>query len=366
MPDTTAPALKDIFDRARLRHIAAQVAAVYPRFDDKRFLSLALAGLDELSLMQRLRRTSECLHATLPGDYRKAIAILRELAPRINNSFVTLVLPDYVGLYGRDDFDASMEALKFFTAFGTSEFAVREFIRQDPQRTLAVMKTWAEDESEHVRRLASEGSRPRLPWSFRLDALMAEPELAAPILDALKADSSPYVRKSVANHLNDITKLHPEWVLRRLKSWPLQDPHTAWIARHALRTLIKRGDKQALGVIGAGKKAAVDISGFSVSPKKLTLGERLNLSFTLRSTSRQSQRLVVDYAVHYVKKAGHSSAKVFKLKELDLGAGESVQLSRSQVVRDFTTRVHHAGRHEVDIVVNGERLASGFFELLKP
>jgi 3-methyladenine DNA glycosylase AlkC len=366
MSDTAAPALKNMFDPARYRHIAAEMAAVYPRFDSKQFLKLALAGLDELSLMQRLRRTSECLHATLPADYPKAIAILHKLAPRINSGFVTLVLPDYVGLYGRDDFDTSMEALKFFTAFGSSEFAIREFIRQDPARTLAVMKRWAKDGSEHVRRLASEGSRPRLPWSFRLDALMAEPELAAPILDTLKADSSLYVRKSVANHLNDITKLHPGWVLKRLKSWPLENAHTAWIARHALRTLIKQGDKEALGVIGAGKKAAVSISGFTVNPKKLTLGERLTLSFTLQSTSRQSQRLVVDYAIHYVKKAGSSSAKVFKLKELTLAAGDSVQLSRSQVVRDFTTRVHHAGRHEVDIMVNGERLVSGFFELLKP
>lgn len=366
MPDTAAPALKNIFDPARYRHIAAETAAVYPRFDGKQFLKLALPGLDALSLMQRLRRTSECLHATLPADYRKSIAILRKLAPRINSGFVTLVLPDYVGLYGREDFDTSMEALKFFTAFGSSEYAIREFIRQDPERTLAVMKTWAKDESEHVRRLASEGSRPRLPWSFRLDTLMADPELAAPILETLKADGSLYVRKSVANHLNDITKLHPAWVLECLKSWPLENPHTAWIARHALRTLIKQGDKRALGVIGAGKKAAVSISDFSVSPKKLSLGERLELSFTLQSTSRQSQRLVVDYAIHYVKKAGSSSAKVFKLKELDLAAGQSLQLSRSQVVRDFTTRVHHAGRHEVDIMVNGERLAGGFFELLKP
>lgn len=365
MSTEAAPALKNIFDKARYHHIAAETAVVYPRFDGKKFLALALPGLDDLSLMQRLRRTSECLHATLPDDYRKTIAILRKLAPRINSGFVTLVLPDYVGLYGRDDFDTSMEALKFFTAFGSSEFAIREFIRQDPARTLAVMKAWAKDESEHVRRLASEGSRPRLPWSFRLDALMADPELAAPILDALKADGSLYVRKSVANHLNDVTKLHPDWVLGRLKIWPLDNPHTAWIARHALRTLIKQGDRQALGVIGAGRKADVCITGLSVSPKKLTLGERMALSFTLQSTSRQSQRLVVDYAVHYVKKSGSSSAKVFKLKELTLAAGESVQLSRSQVVRDFTTRVHHAGRHAVDIMVNGECLASGHFDLVK-
>ena len=365
MSTEAAPALKNICDKVRYRHIAAETTAVYPRFDGKKFLALALPGLDELSLMQRLRRTSECLHATLPDDYPKAIAILRKLAPRINSGFVTLVLPDYVGLYGRDDFDTSMEALKFFTAFGSSEYAIREFIRQDPARTLAVMKAWARDESEHVRRLASEGSRPRLPWSFRLDALMADPELAAPILESLKADSSLYVRKSVANHLNDITKLHPDWVLGRLKGWPLDNPHTAWIARHALRTLIKQGDRQALGVIGAGKKPAVGITGLSITPKKLTLGERMALSFTLQSTSRQSQRLVVDYAVHYVKKSGNSSAKVFKLKELTLAAGQSVQLSRSQVVRDFTTRVHHAGRHAVDIMVNGERLASGHFDLLK-
>lgn len=360
---TAAPALKEIFNAARMRHVAAEVGAVYPDFDQKKFLKLALAELDALSLMQRLRRTSESLHATLPANYNKAIAILRKLAPRINSGFVTLVLPDYVGLYGLDDFDTSMEALKFFTAFGSSEFAIREFLRRDPERTLAVMKTWASDESEHVRRLASEGSRPRLPWSFRLDALMADPGLAAPILEKLRADDSLYVRKSVANHLNDITKLHPEWVMSRLEAWPLDKPQTAWIARHALRTLIKQGDRRALAVIGAGKKAAVTIDGLKVSPATLALGDRLDISFSLTSSARASQRLVVDYAIHYVKKSGASSAKVFKLKELTLAAGETITLKRSQVIRDFTTRVHHAGHHAVDVMVNGEKLASGGFDL---
>jgi 3-methyladenine DNA glycosylase AlkC len=224
------------------------------------------------------------------------------------------VLPDYVGLYGKDDFDTSMEALKIFTAFGSSEFAVREFLRADPRRTLAVMQAWSLDESEHVRRLASEGSRPRLPWSFRLDALMADPELAAPILDNLKADPSLHVRKSVANHLNDISKLHPAWVMERLEGWPLDNPNTAWITRHALRTLIKRGDRRALAVIGAGEKPKLLLHDLKVSPKKLRLGERMSLSFGLKSTARKSQRLVVDYTVHYVKKSGASSAKVFNLE----------------------------------------------------
>jgi 3-methyladenine DNA glycosylase AlkC len=363
----TAPALKDIFDARRLRHIARETAAVYPAFDEQAFLTLALKDLGDLSLMQRLRRVSDSLQATLPADYRAALAVLRQLAPRIDHGFVTLVLSDFVGQHGADDFDASMEALKFFTGFGSAEFAVREFIRREPDRTLAVMAGWARDGSEHVRRLASEGTRPRLPWSFRLDALMADPELAAPILDALKADSSLYVRKSVANHLNDITKLHPEWVLAKLATWPLDQPHTAWIARHALRTLIKQGDRRALAVIGAGEPPAARIAGFEVRPARITLGERMAFCFYLVSTARagtKPQRLVVDYAVHYVKKSGNASPKVFKLKELTLAPGESVALAKSQVVRDFTTRTHHPGRHAIDVMVNGEVLASGHFTLV--
>ena len=174
-----APALKEILNAERFRHVAKEAAAVYPRFASAAFLAHALPGLDDLTLMQRLRRMTESLHGALPADYKKATSILRQLAPRIDHGFVTLVLPDYVGRYGQEDFDTSMEALKFFTAFGSSEFAVREFLRREPARTLAVMKTWSLDSSEHVRRLASEGSRPRLPWSFRLDALMADPNLAA-------------------------------------------------------------------------------------------------------------------------------------------------------------------------------------------
>ncbi|RZJ16018.1 MAG: DNA alkylation repair protein [Haliea sp.] len=363
--EAAAPALKDIFNAERFRHVAAETRAVYPRFDGAEFLSLTLPRLDALSLMQRLRLMAQSLHATLPADYGKSVAILRKLAPRINSGFVTLALPDFVSLYGQKDFDTSMDALKFFTAFGSSEFAIRTFLRNDPARTLAVMTTWALDDSEHVRRLASEGSRPRLPWSFRLDALMADPELAAPILERLHSDSSLYVRKSVANHLNDVTKLHPAWVMDRLDSWPLDNTHTAWIARHALRTLIKKGDRRALTVIGAGKKPQVKLTGFTVDPERVQLGERIKLSFSLQSTARAAQKLVIDYTIHYVKKSGLLSPKVFKLKEVNLAAGDSIALSRSQVIRDFSTRVHHAGRHDVDIMVNGEKLATAFFDLLR-
>jgi 3-methyladenine DNA glycosylase AlkC len=358
-----SPALKEIFNRERLRHIAEQTAAVYPAFDREAFMACASKDLDGLSLLQRLNRVSRCLHAGLPDDYPAALDILYQLAPRLNSGFVTLILPEYVALYGQHDFQRSMQALKFFTPFGSSEFAVRHYLRNDLQQALAVMHEWSLDEDPHVRRLASEGCRPRLPWSFRLEKLVADPSPALEILDNLKADDSLYVRKSVANHLNDITKDHPDWALDQIEAWPLDNPHTAWIARHALRSLIKKGDARALTVMGAGAPAQVRIDGLGVTPEAIRLGERIRLAFTLTSTARTAQRLIIDYAIHYVKKSGGTSAKVFKLKTLELGAGESVTLAREQQIRNFTTRVHYAGRHEVEVLINGQCLGRCGFDL---
>ncbi|MDR0352907.1 MAG: DNA alkylation repair protein [Opitutaceae bacterium] len=368
-PGSTAnSALKDtLFDAGRFRLVAREAARLAPRFDAEKFLALSLDGLDRLSLMQRLRRMTEALHATLPQDFRKALGLLKKLAPRLGPGFAALAWPDFVAHHGhgRGDFEVSMEALKFFTPFGSSEFAVREFLRRDLRRTLAVMETWSRDEDEAVRRLASEGCRPRLPWAFRLDALVADPSPVAPILENLRSDPSLYVRKSVGNHLNDITKDHPEWVLRRVAGWPLENPHTAWIVRRALRTLIKRGDRRALAVVGAGEKPRVRISSFRVEPPAVRLGGRVAFSFRLESTARRAQRLVVDYAVHYVKKHGGTSAKVFKLREFTLAAGAAAEIAKSQRIQDFTTRTHHPGRHVIDVLVNGERLGGGWFDLLR-
>jgi 3-methyladenine DNA glycosylase AlkC len=362
-PEIQSTALKEIFDAARLRAIAEATAAVYPAFNAARFLDLALRDIDALALMARLRRTTESLRATLPDDYPAALAVLERLAPRIGHSFVSLILPDYVALYGLDDPARSLDALRFFTTFGSSEFAIRHFLRRDLPGTLAIMEGWSRDENEHVRRLASEGSRPRLPWSFRLDALIADPAPTAPILDNLRADPSLYVRKSVANHLNDITKDYPAWVLDRLAGWPLDDAHTAWIAKRALRTLIKRGDHRALALIGAGERPAVRVHDFAVIPTTLTLGARIALACRVESVATAPQRLVIDYIVHYVKKSGATSAKVFKWRELTLAPGETVALTRSQQIRDFSTRTHHPGRHLIELAINGERLAETAFVL---
>jgi 3-methyladenine DNA glycosylase AlkC len=364
MADQPSAALKEIFNTERLQHIAGEMTAVYPPFEAERFLKLAQSGLADLSVMQRMARVSECLHAVLPLDYEASLQVLRALAPRLNSGFVSMCLPHYVANYGAHAFDVSMDALKYFTAFGSSEFAIRHFLRSELDRSLKLMHAWSLDDDEHVRRLASEGCRPRLPWSFRLEPVQADPRLAAGILDNLKADSSLYVRKSVANHLNDITKDHPEWVLDLIEGWSLDNRHTAWIARHALRSLIKQGNQRALAIIGAGGKPEVEIVGVKVEPPVIGLGEKITLSFAVKSTVQSSQRLVIDYAIDYVKANGSTSAKVFKLKALTLPGNAIEVVSRGQQIKELTTRRHYAGRHAVHIMVNGERLASTAFEIL--
>ncbi|HTV67335.1 MAG TPA: DNA alkylation repair protein [Rhizobiaceae bacterium] len=355
--------LKEIFNRERLSHIATETAAVSPGFDTKRFMKLATRDLDGLSIMQRMRQVATSLHETLPGGFKKNADILSALAPRVNHSFAAISLSEYIALYGESDFDRSMDALKHLTRFGSSEFAIRHFLVRDLEKALAVMRRWAEDENEHVRRLASEGCRPRLPWSFQIKELLGNPEPAAPILDALKADPAIYVRKSVANHLNDITKDRPDWVLDRLSYWPRDNVHTAWIMKQALRTLIKKGNAGALALVGASGKAEVRVDLFAVTPKKITLGDRIRIDAKITSTSDGPQRLVIDYAVHYVKKKSDAGRKVFKLKEIDLAAGATIDLSISQTVKDFTTRKHAAGDHKIELMINGVVLATSGFDL---
>jgi len=363
MPDEAQPALKEMFNAARYRQIASLLAGARPGFDRKRFLAVALSGLDDLTLIQRVRRATEAAHATLPADFPEAIAVLQRIAPEIQHGFAGIFLPDFVGQHGHGHFEVSMAALKFFTPFSSAEFAIREFLRRDLPRTLAVMEQWSHDGNEHVRRLASEGSRPRLPWSFRLDALIADPAPTAPILENLRADPSLYVRKSVANHLNDISKDHPEWMLARLKSWDLAHPHTQWIAKRAARTLIKAGHQPALQLFDFGGRPAVKLTGFRLAPTNPKLGQRLEFSFTLASTSRRTQRLAVDYRIHYVKASGRTAPKAFKLRELTLAAGAKVVVAKTQRLQDFTTRKHYAGRHRVEVQVNGRVLAAGEFVL---
>ncbi len=359
----TYPELKHFFDRARLDKFADDTKAVWPDFNRSRFLAVAAADLDALGVMARMRQVAAAWDATLPDDYARALDILRALAPSVGHGFAAISLSEFVVLRGAAEFDRSMAALRDFTAYGSAEFAVRPFIQADPNRALPLMRAWAEDDSEHVRRLASEGTRPRLPWSFQLKPIQADPSLAWPILDRLKADPSLYVRKSVANHLNDVSKDHAGWLAGRLGGWDQSSQETAWIVRQALRTLVKRGDPRALALVGADGEARVDVAQFAVTPARVALGDRIAISAKVVSTASARQRIVADYAIHYVKSGGKTSRKVFKLKTFDLAPGETVELAISQTVRDFSTRRHFAGWHAVELMLNGAPAASAGFEI---
>lgn len=359
-----AGSLKEMFNAAFLTRLAQETEAVYPKFKRAAFLWEVQHGNEARELNARMRHASITLRTYLPADFREAVAVLRDLAPRMPNGYTALIYPDLVGQFGQHDPAFSLAALKFFTSFGSSEFAVREFFRRDVQGTLKVMRTWAEDDNEHVRRLASEGSRPRLPWSFRLEAVLKDPKLTTPILERLRTDDSLYVRKSVANHLNDFSKDHPMYMIGVLRKWDRKHPHTAWIAKHASRTLIKAGNVDALALFAFDSKVKVRVEDLVLSPKHLKLGDTLQLAFTVVSEVARTQQLVIDYAIHYRKANGGTSKKVFKLKEVELGPKASLDMTKRQRIVDFSTRKHYAGEHVVAVLVNGKVRGERSFDLV--
>ena len=358
-----ADALKDMFSKKFYERLAQEFHKADKNFHPDKFVKDVTKGIDELSLNQRMRNTSVVLKQHLPNDYKKSVEILSAVAPKFQASYTALLFPDFIGQYGHNDFKLSMEALKYFTQFGSSEFAIREFIKRDLNKTLTVMKKWAEDKNHHVRRLASEGSRPRLPWSFNLDEIAKNPSHTLPILEMLKTDKELYVRKSVANHLNDFSRINPDWMLKVVNSWDRKNEHTAWIVKHASRSLIKKGDQRSLAVFDYEKSPKVTVSKFQISNVKIKLGESLQFTFDITSEKTKSQKLVIDYAIHYQKKSGELAPKVFKLKDLDLKAKQTVSVAKSQAFKNFTTRVHYPGKHMVEIMVNGKSYGKKEFVL---
>lgn len=355
--------MKHWFDAAFYHRTATALSALHPRFDTQRFLAHALDDLDARELMARLHRTADAFHLALPLPFAGQLEVLRAHAPRIGHNFIAIWPCAFVARHGLDEPSLSLPALRELTRHGSAEFAIRPFLVRDLPGVLAVMREWSASDDEHVRRLASEGSRPRLPWGERLHALVADPSPTLPLLAALRADPSLYVRKSVANHLNDIAKDHPERVLDLVSAWDRSDARTGWIVRHALRTLVKRGHPRALALLGAGSAPRLDAT-LAVTPKRIRLGDTITLSATLASTARGAQSLLVDYVVHYARASGRASEKVFKWTELTLAPGETTTLTKRQTIRDFTTRKHHPGRHRVELQINGKRLAESAFSLL--
>ena len=351
--------LKNMYSRAVVEELASGLRAAYKQFDTQKFLAQVFDDeWEQRELKQRIRHIAHCMHEALPGDYRKALAVLSKAAPQFSG-FKAIVFPDFVEVYGVDDYEASVPALELFTQFSTSEYAVRPFIKKYPAM-MQQMLQWAHHPNHHVRRLASEGSRPRLPWGMALPKFKKDPAPVLPILEQLRADESDYVRRSVANNLNDIAKDNPDVVLEVVRRWKGHHPETDRLVRHACRTLLKRSHPEALALFGFGK-IKVEIEELAVSPE-VRIGGELKFGFVLRTRANPVR---IEYAIDYVKSGGKLSRKVFALAELK---GEPVgekRFERRHSFRDMTTRKHYAGVHVFTLIVNGREVAAEEFSVRK-
>ena len=352
--------------------IGAMIVAVEPGFPVEAFLADALDGFEELELTHRARHIARALARHLSDGFERSVDILvRSLGPPIVadeltgiDSFLYLPHVFYVAEHGLEHWEASMRAQYELTKRFSAEYSIRAFVDHEPERTLARLREWTSDPSPHVRRLVSEGTRPRLPWAPRLQRFVVDPTPVLELLELLKDDPAPYVRRSVANNLNDIGKDHPDLLVATCRRWALgANDERRWVIRHALRSAVKRGDAGALAVLGFSDPEAAELGSFELAPSRARIGDTVRVTFELRNASAESARFNADLRVHFVKANGRTSPKVFKVREVELAPLGSVTLSKKISLQQRTTRTHYPGDHAVDVIVNGVTTSTGSFRI---
>ncbi|MCA0756419.1 DNA alkylation repair protein [Paenibacillus sp. N4] len=368
-----AEPLKAIYDGHFIESFAALVKSAWSSFDEAAFAAGVRAGdWEQLELKARMRRITETLGAELPDSYEEALRILYRIDEKCTG-LPYLFFPDFVEVYGRqaEHWELSMAALSRFTVRSTSEFAVRPFILEDQERMAAQMLEWAGHDNEHVRRLASEGMRPRLPWAQALPMFKKDPSPIFPILEKLKRDPSLYVRKSVANNLNDIAKDHPGLIADLAYSWRGEDERTDWIVRHGCRTLIKKNDPRIMALFGyagpsgeEGDEQSLAASAeLKAVPEAVPIGGEAKLRYRIRLREGERVKLRIEYGVDFVKSGGKTSLKRFLLSDREYEGGSVFEGERVHRFADLTTRKHYAGPHRLSLWVNGREAASSMLEV---
>jgi 3-methyladenine DNA glycosylase AlkC len=363
-----AELLKDIFDESFIDDIAIKIKYVYHVFDIKKFkLKILDKSWSALVLKERIRKISITVGEFISLSYPLSLKIL-EKAFFNCSGFPYLFLPDFVAVYGLDDWKNSIKALETFTVSSSSEFAIRPFINKYPIETMNKMKEFAQSQNEHVRRLASEGCRPRLPWAGALEMFKKDPGPVIEILEILKNDKSLYVKKSVANNINDISKDNPEIVLSLAQRWKNQSNDVDWILKKGLRTLLKEKNPAVLDLFGyenKPNKPLVTSSSLTIKPLKIYMGEKVELfyDFTLRKGLPALVRL--EYLVNFVRSGDKISKKLFFLSEKKVSGGETVKGSHKHNFKNYSTRKHYPGEHKIFLLLNGREIASSSVKLLE-
>jgi 3-methyladenine DNA glycosylase AlkC len=368
---------KNLINPELVRACGSHLQRVWPGFDRSGFERQAIDGLGTLEMKARAMHVADALEATLPTDFDRAGGIIElALAPATPGDslgfrtgpeglagWIGWPLGEFVARRGQDDPVRGLQALHAITQRFTGEFAIRAFLLRHFDLTLRTLSGWCDDDSAHVRRLVSEGSRPRLPWGLQVKRLIADPSPTLPLLERLQDDASGYVRRSVANHLNDISRDHPavlaDWLDTHL---PAAAPPRRGLLRHASRTLLKRGDQRTLRAWGLGRPFEGTAT-LTLSSSCIRIGERVRMDLALASTADEAQTLVVDYTVHHVRANGSTSPKVFKGWSVQLAPFETRMLPKQHSFRPVTTRRYHPGDHRIEVHVNGTLCAGAVLRL---
>jgi 3-methyladenine DNA glycosylase AlkC len=357
-----AEPLKNLYSPLFFEKILPVFQEVLPAFDEHDFVFRVFdTRWPDLELKQRVRQITLALRPFFPEAFPAAVPLLKKLVQAFTDhnyrqqGFQLIFLADFIEVFGLDHFEESMDAIEEVTKLVSAEFAIRPFLLSKPDKSIHYMLRWSTHDHAHVRRLASEGCRSRLPWAIGVPWLKQKPETVIPILQNLKADPSEYVRRSVANNLNDIAKDHPEIVLQIAGSWKGHHPNTDQIIRHGCRTLLKKGNPGVLRMHGIDPKSKIKVGLFSLSASEVKIGDDLAFRLEIRNQEAVATKFRIDYAIDFLTGTGKTSTRIFKLKEDVFVPRKTVTILRKQSFRNLTTRKHYAGKHAIHILINGQK-----------
>ncbi len=359
-----AEPLKNLYNEAFFALLIQDFQVHHKTFDADAFKSLVFdKAWPQRELKDRMRHISVSLHRLLNMPFADTVELFKKvISQREGYSLERMFFPDYVEVYGQDELEVGLDALAFFTTYASSEFAIRPYILKHQDLVLERMFQWTASENFHLRRLASEGCRPRLPWAMALPSLKKDPSPILPILEKLKGDETDYVRRSVANNLNDITKDNPAVTLEKAEQWFGQTKETDWVVKHACRSLLKQGNTRALVLFGFQEPAAISVSNLRLDKDSVKIGDAFTFQFDLHNESKNTSKLRLEYIIDFVKKNGKTSPKVFQITENTFKPGLH-HFSKNQSFKDLTTRKHYPGIHCLRIKVNGAEKAAISFQL---
>ncbi len=367
---------KDVYNKQLIESIAHNISDCCKDFDSTSFIASIIPNLKPLSLTERSNLITQELFTYLPKSYSDALEIiLNSFRNEVNNTelsgfegFYYMPFAGYISKFGlqKEDYEQSINALLEITKRFTAENAIRPFIRMYPKETFQHLHKWTTDKNVHVRRLVSEGTRPKLPWASPLKEFQKDPAPIIELLEKLKEDKELYVRRSVANNLNDIAKDHPNLVVEILTQWNKKDNKgTKWIISHAARTLLKQGHPKALELLGYPENVKIDVLNFTVKKLKCKLGDENEFSFEIQSFASKEQNLMIDFVVHYTKANGKTAPKVFKLSKKSIPANSQLSFKKKISFKEISTRKYYPGLHEIEIQINGKRYGKEKFILDK-